>query len=591
MKFYHLRLFAVTLSILFSCLGKAQTGPPAVPTSTATNVAGFSFGLAAGYDLPLFNVPYEQLDYRGDRYLAASLDYQFIPLLGARLQYANIRTNPLSNIPATVFVGTTPTATSADYLRLNRHFAGIGPSFRTSFGASPFSLQIIPMLGRSWLSGGDARVNSSAGTQLVNTGFTDKNWAAKADLEFGWRVSPNFSLTAGVYYLRHFQVHGHSFLDLNPTGLMPISHGENVYDNTVNPYTVSANPPNVVVIDPENPNCLDLSSIGFNLGARFHFGGPRRAKVVETVCPTCCPNDGHGLVITVRDRPTQQVIPDADVALKDMNGQIVATGTTNSYGVVSFDDIPHNDYIVEGQVFGIATTVVTVADAEFLPNTIVRKEVLYEDLRFILKGVTRNKSTRLPEPDVLVRLTNDSQGAVVQDNSDANGKFGFRLDPNSSYTTVGSKRNRLSDIERASTVGLTRSTTLFVELELGVDDFNCGQGAVLDIKYDLDDDALTLSARFELDRLVNYLEANPNDRIELGSHTDSRGTNTYNQSLSDRRARSAVNYIISRGVRADRIVASGYGETRLLNGCADGVGCSEEQHRINRRTEATLICR
>ncbi|MEM7575495.1 MAG: OmpA family protein, partial [Bacteroidota bacterium] len=112
----------------------------------------------------------------------------------------------------------------------------------------------------------------------------------------------------------------------------------------------------------------------------------------------------------------------------------------------------------------------------------------------------------------------------------------------------------------------------------------------LDIKYDLDDYRILPEARFELDRLVRYLNDNLMDRVELGSHTDSRGSTNYNQTLSENRALSAVDYIISKGISRDRILAKGYGETRLLNACRDGVTCSEEDHRINRRTEAVLLC-
>jgi len=217
-----------------------------------------------------------------------------------------------------------------------------------------------------------------------------------------------------------------------------------------------------------------------------------------------------------------------------MAGQPVSTGTTNAYGVVEFPDIPHGSYVIEGQLYGIATTTSSAAAVEFAPGAIVRKELFYEDLRFILKGVVRNKRDRSPEPNVIARLTSERTGSVAQDNTDGAGKFKFQLDGGTDYTVVGSKKNRLSDIERVSTVGLVRSTTLFVELELGVDDFDCTHNAVLDIKYNLDKSDILTEARFELDRLVQYLKDNPSDRVELGSHTDSRGSDGYNQNLSER---------------------------------------------------------
>ncbi|MCY1538605.1 Photosystem I chlorophyll a apoprotein A2 [compost metagenome] len=77
---------------------------------------------------------------------------------------------------------------------------------------------------------------------------------------------------------------------------------------------------------------------------------------------------------------------------------------------------------------------------------------------------------------------------------------------------------------------------------------------------------------------------NPSLEIELGSHTDSRGKDSYNLALSQRRAQSVVNYLVSKGISRMRMKAKGYGETQLLNGCEDGVPCTDEQHQENRRT-------
>ncbi|AYN01327.1 OmpA family protein [Chryseobacterium sp. 3008163] len=79
-------------------------------------------------------------------------------------------------------------------------------------------------------------------------------------------------------------------------------------------------------------------------------------------------------------------------------------------------------------------------------------------------------------------------------------------------------------------------------------------------------------------------------KVELSSHTDSRASNAYNQKLSQRRADSSVSYIVSHGIERSRLVSRGAGETELLNRCSDNVACSEEEHRINRRTEFKILC-
>ncbi len=82
---------------------------------------------------------------------------------------------------------------------------------------------------------------------------------------------------------------------------------------------------------------------------------------------------------------------------------------------------------------------------------------------------------------------------------------------------------------------------------------------------------------------------NPSLEIEMGSHTDSRGPDSYNIDLSQRRAQSAVNYLVSRGIARSRMTAKGYGETQLLNRCKNGVACSIAEHQANRRTEFKIV--
>jgi len=81
----------------------------------------------------------------------------------------------------------------------------------------------------------------------------------------------------------------------------------------------------------------------------------------------------------------------------------------------------------------------------------------------------------------------------------------------------------------------------------------------------------------------------PGLRIELMSHTDSRGDDDYNMALSQQRAQSVVNYLVNKGIARNRLVAKGYGETRLKNRCSNGVNCTEEEHQQNRRTEFRII--
>ena len=119
---------------------------------------------------------------------------------------------------------------------------------------------------------------------------------------------------------------------------------------------------------------------------------------------------------------------------------------------------------------------------------------------------------------------------------------------------------------------------------------NIGATTVFDKIYFLhNSDALQDGATGELDELINLMWGNPNLKVQLSAHTDSRGSETYNQSLSDKRALTAKNYLISNGISASRIIALGFGESRLRNHCTDEMNCTEEQHRYNRRLEIKVV--
>ncbi|MFN0216281.1 MAG: OmpA family protein [Saprospiraceae bacterium] len=107
---------------------------------------------------------------------------------------------------------------------------------------------------------------------------------------------------------------------------------------------------------------------------------------------------------------------------------------------------------------------------------------------------------------------------------------------------------------------------------------------IQNIYYDYDKWDIRADAAERLDNVVTLMKDNPGISVELGSHTDSRGNDDYNQKLSQRRAAAAVAYIVSEGVDSTRITARGYGESQLANRCRNGVECSEEEHQNNRRT-------
>ncbi|RVU01394.1 flagellar motor protein MotB [Mucilaginibacter limnophilus] len=200
-----------------------------------------------------------------------------------------------------------------------------------------------------------------------------------------------------------------------------------------------------------------------------------------------------------------------------------------------------------------------------------------------LEGIAYDKTTRQPLAGTLVTL---GKTAV---RTDATGKYSFTVQPNATYPLRGEKATYLTESETVSTQGVIPPKTIRKDLYL--DKIVLNKAIKIDnIYYDYDQSYIRPDAAIELNKIIKLLKDNPTIEIELGSHTDSRGNDDYNMALSRRRANAAVDYIITEGdIDEERITARGYGETRLLNRCSNGVKCSETEHQQNRRTEFTIV--
>lgn len=112
---------------------------------------------------------------------------------------------------------------------------------------------------------------------------------------------------------------------------------------------------------------------------------------------------------------------------------------------------------------------------------------------------------------------------------------------------------------------------------------------LLHIYYDFDQSNLRDESMPELQKLLKLMQDNPSQIVEIASHTDARGSNSYNNRLSQRRAESVVRWLIDKGIERDRLVPRGYGETMTSNNCKNQIKCSEEEHQLNRRTEFRVL--
>jgi outer membrane protein OmpA-like peptidoglycan-associated protein/tetratricopeptide (TPR) repeat protein len=205
-----------------------------------------------------------------------------------------------------------------------------------------------------------------------------------------------------------------------------------------------------------------------------------------------------------------------------------------------------------------------------------------------LSGFIFDGSTHQPLDSVSVILK-DAKGATINtDLALIDRKFSFRVTGGRDYIIELQKKGYYAVTQRIKAKDIPKLSMTAIALTM--EPLALGKTFILrNIYYDLNRASIRKDAMVELDNLVSIMKNNPSLRIELSSHTDSRGSDYYNMLLSEARAISAVAYIKRRGIAADRMEAKGYGETRLLNKCGNGVQCSEEDHQFNRRTEIKVI--
>lgn len=177
--------------------------------------------------------------------------------------------------------------------------------------------------------------------------------------------------------------------------------------------------------------------------------------------------------------------------------------------------------------------------------------------------------------------------------SDGKGKSSLEIEVSSEYKITGSNNGYLANStiitsKKDSKTGKTEE----INVELILDKIFSQQEIVLDnIYYDLAKADIREDAKPVLDKLAEVLRDNPEIIVEFGAHTDSRGNKNYNQNLSQERAQSVVNYLITRQIPSQRLLAKGYGESLLVNDCFDGADCTEEEHQQNRRTTFKVVSR
>ena len=211
-----------------------------------------------------------------------------------------------------------------------------------------------------------------------------------------------------------------------------------------------------------------------------------------------------------------------------------------------------------------------------------------------IKGIVKDAKTKAIIADAKVILSDKVMKEVSTDLSKTDGTFTFeKVNCNDSHYYLRGEKEKYETAEVNVTVG---KDEVVYEILLNPREVAIKKGMDLakvfeikEIKFDYNKANIRPDAEVELTKIVEVMREYPKMKIDIRSHTDSRGADSYNLKLSDRRAKATLEWIVKQGIDRKRLKAKGYGETRLVNGCSNGVPCTEEEHQENRRSEFIVV--
>jgi len=225
----------------------------------------------------------------------------------------------------------------------------------------------------------------------------------------------------------------------------------------------------------------------------------------------------------------------------------------------------------------------------------------------IIKGVIKDRDTKDVLSDAAVAVYDENGKSILNSTTRTDGQFEFEVNKGQQYT-IKVNKEFYSQSEKVIGTNTLRPndevySEIFLEQKMDESALNSPAPKSMEeedgtplqviaieyINYDLDKSEVMPDAAEVLNKLVTLLKENPDLEIRIESHTDSRGSDEYNMLLSKKRARASFDYLVSQGIDPNRMLYHGYGETRLLNRCSNGVNCSEEEHEVNRRSIVKVV--
>lgn len=310
---------------------------------------------------------------------------------------------------------------------------------------------------------------------------------------------------------------------------------------------------------------------------------------------------------TVTDNKSSEILPGALITLKDLDGNIIASTTADDNGNYSFDLEPEMDYKIEvskDDYFDNSGSISTI-NKDQSSSEMKLDLALDKDPGLSLHCLITDKTSGIPLDNVSLKITDEKTGeeflvAITSETGDVlKAIFDKKLGDAVNYKIEISREgylsktvNYIATIDKPGIIEVHEA----IDLSLNKPDVGMDLSKLIDIKpiyFDLGKYAIRPDAALELDKIVKIMNEYPTMVVELGSHTDCRGSVASNATLSDNRAKASASYIQARITNPERIYGKGYGESKLITNCpCEGTvksTCPESEHQKNRRTEFLII--
>ena len=314
----------------------------------------------------------------------------------------------------------------------------------------------------------------------------------------------------------------------------------------------------------------------------------------------------NSLDLIVKDKDSKEVLPNTHVALLDDADKLVNEGNSNANGEIKFYNLnATKNYKVKVVKDEYRESIEVFKSEDVAKLAGLKHDMLIEKTFYGLTGIVTDAETSAPIENAKITITDGfNQKDVLNFNTTSLGDFKHPYKDKK----IGSTMSYIVKIEKVGYITKTQAVEITIKkdgyivlqdllntkmykIKLGAD-----LGKMVDLKpiyFDLGKSTIREDAALELDKIVTLMKENPSMVIELGSHTDCRGTAKSNMTLSDQRAKSSATYIMSKGFDKSHISGKGFGESKLINNCkCEGKvisNCSEDEHAQNRRTEFKIV--